>query len=164
MDYVAENFLATAMLSLDLKKQIAYCNILTLDQAVNQITGASGGRYRGITLTSGRVEFGADGTLTGSRWISNNYITRCHRQFESTGVRVAVQFQLQLPAEWEPAQDRGTGPSGPRLNCATEWGRSTAIVRGTWSQYVAVCSVSNSPITHNQRQPFATFLNKVWDV
>ena len=30
------------------------CNILTLDRAVNQETGASGRRYRNITLTCGR--------------------------------------------------------------------------------------------------------------
>ena len=55
--------------------------------------------------------------------------------------------------QWEPAPDRGLGPSGPRLSNPAEWGRSAAIVRGTWGQYVAVCSVSNSPLTHN---PFAT--------
>ena len=56
--------------------------------------------------------------------------------------------------QWEPAPDRGLGPSGPRLNSTAEWGRSAAIVRGTWSQYVAICSVSNSPLTDNQYQPF----------
>ena len=35
-----------------------------------------------ITLTCGRVEFGADATPTRSRCTSNNYITRCHRRFE----------------------------------------------------------------------------------
>ena len=81
------------------------------------------------------------------------------------GVRVAVQFQSQLPAEWEPAPDRGLGSSGPRLSSPAEWGRSAAKVRGTWGQYVAVCSVSNSPLTHNQYQPFRNpFKNKVWEV
>ena len=36
-------------------------------------------------LDRGRVEFGANAMPTGSRWVSNNYITRCHRQFESVG-------------------------------------------------------------------------------
>ena len=62
------------------------CNILALDPAVNQETGASGRRYRGITLTCGRVEYGAIATPTWSRWTSNNYITRCHRRFELVGV------------------------------------------------------------------------------
>ena len=67
--------------------------------------------------------------------------------------------------QWKPAPDRGIGLSGPRLSSPAEWGRSAAIVRGTWSQYVAVCSVSNSPLTHNQYQPFRNpFENKVWEV
>ena len=56
--------------------------------------------------------------------------------------------------QWEPVPDRGIGPSGPRLSSPAEWGRSTAIVRGTWGQYVAVCSASNSPLTYNQYQLF----------
>ena len=62
-------------------------NILTFDRAVNQETGASNQRYWNITLTCGRVEFSADAMPTGSRWTSNNYLTRCHRWFESVGVR-----------------------------------------------------------------------------
>ena len=69
-------------------------------------------------------------------------------------VRVAVQFRSQLPAEWEPAPGRWLGPSGPWLSSPAEWARSAAIVRGTWGQYMAVCSVSNSPLTHNRHQPF----------
>ena len=65
----------------------------------------------------------------------------------------------------EPAPDRGLRPSGPWLSSPAEWGRSAAILRGTWDQYVAVCAVSNSPLTHNQYQPFCNpFENKVWEV
>ena len=35
----------------------------------------------GYRLDRGRVEFGANVTLTGSRWMSNNDITRCDRKF-----------------------------------------------------------------------------------
>ena len=49
---------------------------MTLDPAINQETGAFGRRYRGITLTCGRAEFDAIATPTGSRWASNNYMTR----------------------------------------------------------------------------------------
>ena len=71
------------------------------------------------------------------------------------GVRVAVRSsENQFPTE-------GLGPQDPRLSSPAEWERSAAIVRGTWGQYVAVCSVSNSPLTHN---PFATISNKVWEV
>ena len=51
-------------------------------------------------------------TPTGSRWMSNNYITGCHRQLELVGVRVTVPVGDNMP-EWEPAPDRGLGPSGP---------------------------------------------------
>ena len=54
-----------------------WCNISTFDRAVNQ-----------ETLTCGRVEFGADATPTGSRWSSNNYITRCHWQLGLVAVGV----------------------------------------------------------------------------
>ena len=79
--------------------------------------------------------------------MSNNYITRRHEWSQIVGVRVAVRgSENQLPAE-------GLGPQGPRLSSPAEWERCAALVRGTWGQYVAVCSVSNSPLTHN---PFAT--------
>ena len=102
-----------------------------------------------ITLTCERVEFSADATPTRSRWMSNNYIMRCHRQLELVGVSCSCSSR-----QWEPAPDRGLAAlSDPRLSSPAEWERSAAIVRGTWGQYVAVCSVSNSPLTHN---PFAT--------
>ena len=44
------------------------------------------------------------------------------------------------------------GPQDPRLSRSAERERSAAKDRGIWGQYVAVCSVSNSPLTHN---PFA---------
>ena len=105
------------------------------------------------------VEFGAIATPTRSRWVSNNHITRCHRRFEFVGVQVAVRgSENQLKTE-------GLGPQDPGWAAQHEWGRSAAIVRGTWGQYVAVCSVSNSPLTHNQHQPFRNpFENKVWEV
>ena len=104
-------------------------------------------------ISCGRVEFSAIATSTGSRWVSNKYITRCHRRLELVGDRIAVwgsENQLQ---------------TGPRLSSQAEWERSAAIVRGTWGQYVAVCSVSNWPLTHNQYQPFRNpFEKKVWEV
>ena len=78
----------------------------------------------------------------------------------------SVSWSLSCSSrQWEPAPDRGLGPSGPRLSSPAEWGRSAAIVRGSWCQYVAVCSVSNSTLTHNQYQPFRNpFENKMWEV
>ena len=44
-------------------------------------------------------------------------------------------------------------PQDPRLSSSAERERSAAKDKGTEGQYVAVCSVSNSPLTHN---PFVT--------
>ena len=134
------------------KRYSRICNILTFDRAVNEETGLSDRRYQNITLTCGRVEFGVDATPMGSRWMSNNYITRCHRRLVAVGVRVAVQFQSQLPAEWEPASDRGLGrPNRMRKKCCYS--------QRNWGQYVAVCFVFNSPLTHN---PFASLVRDIF--
>ena len=42
---------------------------------------------------------------------------------------------------------------GKTATCWKKRSKKKGTVRGTWGQYVAVCSVSNSPLTHN---PFAT--------
>ena len=129
-------------------------NILIFDPAVNRETGASGRRYH-IDMWTGWIRCRYD--VHKKQVESNNYISRCHRQFELVGissveVRVAVRgSENQLPAE-------GLGPQDPRLSSPAEWERSASIVRGTRGQYVAVCSVSNSPLTHNL---FATLSNKV---
>ena len=105
-----------------------------------------------ITLTCGQVEFSADTTPTRCRCTSNNYMNRVPQTLrvgwsQLVGVRVAVRAsENQLPAV-------GLDPQDPRLSNPTEWERSVAKDRGTWGQYVAVCSFSNSPLTHN---PFAT--------
>ena len=51
-------------------------------------------KISGYNLDRGRVEFSAIVTPVGSRWASNNYITRCHRQFELVGDKMLL---------WEPA-------------------------------------------------------------
>ena len=45
------------------------------------------------------------------------------------------------------------GPRDPRFSSPPKRERTAARGRGIWGQYVAVCSVSNSPLAHN---PFAT--------
>ena len=101
-------------------------------------------------------------------WIRCN----CDAQLKPVGIKqlynqtVWVSWSSSCSSrQWEPAPDRGLGPSGPQLSSPAEWGRSAAIVRRTWGQYVAVCSVFNSPLTHNQYQLFRNpFGNKVWGV
>ena len=82
-------------------------------------------------------------TPTGSRWASNNYITRCPRGPELVAVEVSsvpVAVGDRMPAEWEPAPDRGLGSSVTHGWAAQpRWGRSAAMVaRRTLGQYVAV--------------------------
>ena len=126
-----------------------FCNILTFDRAVNQETGASGRGCRRchLDLWTGWIQCTCDahGKQVGVKQLYN--------QVPQT---VGVSWSSR---QWEPAPDWGlVALSDPRLSSSAEWERSAAIVRGTWGQYVAVCSVSNSPLTHN---PFA---NKVWEV
>ena len=111
-----------------------------------------------ITLTSGRVEIGAIATPTGSRCASNNYITRCHRQFELVGVSWSSCCSSR---QWEPAPSRGLGPSGPPVEQPIRIRKKCCYSqRNLWSIYCS-CSASNSPLIHN---PFATLSNKVWEV
>ena len=58
----------------------------------------------------------------------------------AVGVRVPVAVGEMIPAEWEPALDRGLG-----LSVTYDWAaqpeceKSAAMVRRTLGQYVAVC-------------------------
>ena len=127
------------------------CNILTFDSAINQETGASGRRYQGITVKGWiRCNCGTHKKQVDVKQLYNKVPETAWVSWswsQLVGVRVAVRGgENQLPAE-------GFGLQDPRLSSPAEWERSAAIVRGTWGQYVAVCSVSNSPLTHN---PFTT--------
>ena len=115
-----------------------------------------------ITLTCGRVEFDADATPTRSSWVSNNYITGCHRRFELFGVSCSWSSSCSS-RQWEPAPDSELAAlSDPQLSIPAEWERSAAIVRKTWGQYVAVCP---RPQITSHTQPFRNpFKNKVWEV
>ena len=130
---------------------------MTLDPAVNQETGASGRRYQGITLTG---------------WI------RCNCGTHKKQVDVKQLYNLMPQTAWvswsqfvwvrvvlwgseNQLEIEGLDPQDPGWAAQQNGKRSTAMTRGTWGQYVAVCSVSNAPLTHN---PFATLSNKVWEV
>ena len=140
------------------------CNILTSDPAklsnkkctcVNNRCISS--KISGDNLECRRVEFGANVTLTGSRWMSHNNITRCNRKFGQFGFEVWSQL-LQFEAVRTRAR-RDLGPQGPQLSSLVEWERSAAIAGESWgSTCCSLCSVSNSPLTHNL---FANLSNKV---
>ena len=122
---------------------------MNFDPAVNRETGTSG---QDITLTCERVEFGGDATPTRSRWMTNNYITRCQSWSQQ------LKFELEFEAVRTSSQQRAWALRTPQLSSPAKWERSAAIDRGIWGQYVAVGSVYNSPLTHNP------FENKVWEV
>ena len=100
---------------------------------------------------------------TGSRWMSNNYINRHHSLIEFETVPVAVSSSSvpvtvgdRMPAEWEPAPDRGLEPPATHGWAAQpRWGRSTAMVpRRTFGQYVAVCTRLQFTSHTQQTSPF----------
>ena len=126
---------------------------MTFDPAVNRETGAIRSKISRYNLDHGWVEFGAIATPTVSRWMLNNYITRCHRQFELVGFCCSWSSNCSS-RQWEPAPSRGLGPSGTPVEQPSRMRKREEL------QYVAVCSVSNSPLTHH---PFATLSNKVWE-
>ena len=79
--------------------------ILTFDPAVRQETVCIRSEISRYNRDRGRVEFGAIATPTGSRWVSNNDITRCHRQFKLVGVSY-LEFELQFEAGRTSCQQR----------------------------------------------------------
>ena len=85
------------------------CNILTLTEPSIEKQMHP---VEGITLTRGRVEFSADATPTRSRWMSNNYITRCDRWVELVGVR-QLKFNLQFEAVRTSSQQRASALRTP---------------------------------------------------
>ena len=76
------------------RKQVDEKQVHLVEDGLNSVlTGSRWKRNRCIwsktsrySLDRGRVELGANATFTGSRWMSNNYITRCHRQVQLVGV------------------------------------------------------------------------------
>ena len=107
-------------------------------------------------------------TPTGSRWMSNNYITRCHisawescswRQWVAVAVRirVAVPVGERMPAEWEPVQDRGLGPSVTPVEQPSKMSKKCCY--GQRNLASICCSLSPSPthLSHiTNMKPIAT--------
>ena len=96
------------------------CNILTFDPAVNQKKRCIRSKISRYNLDRGRVEFGAIATPTGSMWVSNNYITRCHRQLELVGVSL-LEFELQFEAVRTSSQQKAWSLRTPDWAAPAEW-------------------------------------------
>ena len=115
-------------------------------------------------LHRGRVEFGANATLTGSRWMSNNYITQCHREFKLVGVSCSWSSSCGS-RQWEPAPSGELGPQDPRLSSPAEWEKKCCYSQRNWgSIYCSLFSLHLTSHTQPFRNPFATISNKVWEV
>ena len=124
-------------------------------------TDASGRRYRNITLTCERgwIQYVyAHRKQVGVRQLYNQVPQTA---WGSQSVRVAVPVGDKVPA-WEPAPDRGLGPSVTHSWAAQpECERCAAMVRRTLGQYVAVCPrLQLTPHT----QETSTLSNKVREV
>ena len=128
---------------------------MTFDPAVNRETGAPGRRYH-LDMWTG--------------WIRCKYKKQVDDKqlYNPVPQTVRVSWsQLQLKFELQFEAVRTSSQQGAWASRIPGWAaqqnekRSAAKDRGTWDQYVAVYSVSNSPLTHN---PFATLSNKVWEV
>ena len=72
---------------------------------------------------------------SGSRWAWVNYITRCTNG--SSWNMSQLETRCRIESQW---QTEDFGPSVTH-SWATQprWGRSAAMVRRTWGQYIAVC-------------------------
>ena len=92
-------------------------------------------------------------------WVSSVWVA------VAVGDPVAVPVEDKMP-EWEPAPDRGLGPSVTLVEQPSQNVKEVLL----WSEELGVTmwqsvSVSISPLTHNQHQPFRNpFENKVLEV
>ena len=103
---------------------------------------------------------------TGSRWVSENYITRCHIRLELVSLSVSVADGDKMPA-WESAcRLRATSPQWTTVEQPNQNAKEVLL----WSEELGVnmlqsVPISNSPLTHNQHRPFCNpFENKMWEV
>ena len=106
-------------------------------------------------------------TPTGSRWMANNNITRCHRRLGSVS---QFQFQLELESvgdkkpEWDPATDRGLWAlSDPRLSSPAKMRMKCCY--GREKNFGSICSSLSPSLTHlSLTRNINPFENKVWEV
>ena len=126
---------------------MSMCNILTSDPAklsdekctcVNNRCIRS--KISGDNLDCRRVELSANCDATGSRWMSNNHITRVWQEVSELERRCWNENHVPVEA----------GPPSPQLSSPGERERNAVIARrvGVGVNMLKFCSVSNSPLPH----------------
>ena len=116
-------------------------------------------KISGDNLDCRRVELSANCDATGSRWMSNNYITRVRQEVSQLEIRVWSQL-LQFE-EWEPRHSRGWAPRPPVEQLRRTW-KKCCYSQKSGGQYVAVFVQSPTHLSHvTFRNPFVTLSNKV---
>ena len=123
-------------------------DLRTSRQSRNRCIQSKISRYN---LDRGWVEFGAIATPIESRCTSNNYITRCHRQFELVGVSL-LEFELQFEAvRTQPS--RGFGLSGSLVEQPSRMRKKCGYIQRNLGSIC--CSLFSLQLT-SHTQPFRT--------
>ena len=108
------------------------------------------------------VEFGADAYAHKKQVGVKQLYNQVPQMDWGESVRVPVAVGDNMPVEWEPAPDRGLGPSVTHGWAAQpRYERSAAMVRRTLDQYVA--AYPRLQLT-SHTQPTSSLSNKVWEV
>ena len=104
-------------------------------------------------------------TPTGSRWISDNYITRCHRRLELVS---SSQFQFSSSCSWSQLGDkmpawesacwlRACGPQWPRLSSTARMRKKCCYGQKNFGSICGSLSPSPTQLSHATNiNPFAT--------
>ena len=127
--------------------------------------GSSGRRYRNITSSCGRGWirwWWQMRTPTESRWVSDNYITRCHRRLGSVSSSCSWS-QLGRRCRSESQQQRGLWVlSDPRLSSPARMRKKCCYGQ---KNFGSVCSSLSPSLTHlSHTRNINPFENKVWEI
>ena len=128
----------------------------------NSETGASGRRYRNITLTCGRgwIQWWWQMHTQHRKQVN---VRQLYNQVPQTAWGVAVPVGDRMPAEWEPAPDRGRAAlSDPRLSSPAKMRKKCCYGQKNLG---SICSsLSSSPTHLSHTTNINPFENKKWEV
>ena len=138
---------------------------ICVNKRKNSETGASGRRYRNITLNCGHGWI--RGRCICPHMVSDNYITRCHRrlglvtvQFQSVPVPVAVGVSWGQDASVRASgRQRALGPQWPIVEQPSQDAKDVLL----WSEELWV-NMSPSPTYLSHTTNINPFENKVWEI